>query len=122
MEHSSATLPSTPEQVKEILALPQKDWLETWTLVLQDNSLPIRPANVESTMQRFHIYAHKTLSPEAKKAIRVRRAAKTMAEMQDGVKLVNEIGGRALGKNWNKAVEVVIDADQERMNEASGGR
>jgi hypothetical protein len=114
------TLPDTPEQVKALLALPQKQWLETWELVLQDNRLPITPQNVESTMQRFHIFAHKTLSPEAKKAIRVRRAAKTMAEMQDGTKLVGEIGGKALGKNWTKAVEVVIDADQARMNASRG--
>lgn len=115
-----STLPDTPEQVKDLLALPQKQWLDTWELVLNDNKPPIRPQNVESTMQRFHIYAHKSLSPEAKKAIRVRRAAKTMAEMNDGEKLVAEIGGKALGKNWQKAVEVVIDADQARMNEQHG--
>lgn len=113
------TLPESPEQVKSILALPQKRWLEVWELVIGDNKLPITAANVESTMLRFHIYAHKKLSPEAVKAIRVRRAAKTMAEMNDGTQLVGEIGGKALGKNWTKAVEVVIDADQARLNGAA---
>jgi hypothetical protein len=112
-----AVLPETPEQVKELLALPQKQWLETWDLVLDDNQPPILPRNVESTLQRFAIFAHKKLSPEALKAIRVRRAAKTMAEMKSGTELVSEIGGRALGVNWTKAVEVVIDADQARLNE-----
>jgi hypothetical protein len=112
-----STLPDTPEQVKAMLALPQKQWLETWELVLNYCKPPILPQNVESAMQHFHIYAHKSLSPEAKKAIRVRRAAKTMAEMNNGTELVSEIGGKALGKNWNKAVEVVIDADQARLNE-----
>lgn len=112
-----SALPDTPEQVKPLLALPQKQWCDTWELVLNYCKPPVLPQNVESAMQHFHIYAHKTLSPEAVKAIRVRRAAKTMAEMSDGTKLVGEIGGKALGKNWNKAVEVVIDADQARLNE-----
>jgi hypothetical protein len=111
-------LPETPEQVKSILALPQKQWLETWELVLNDNALPISPQNVDSTLERFHIYPHKKLSPEALKAIRVRRAAKTMAEMNNGAELVAEIGGRALGTNWQRAVAVVIEADEARMNEA----
>lgn len=112
------TMPETPEQVKGILALPQKRWVETWELVLSVcKNLPITPQNVESALEHFGIYANKRLSPEALKAIRVRRAAKTMAEMSDGTKLVGEIGGRALGKNWNKAVEVVIDADNERRNQ-----
>jgi hypothetical protein len=110
------TLPETPEQVKPILALPRKKWLETWEMVLGVCKLPITPHNVESALEHFGIYANKKLSPNALKAIRVRRAAKTMAEMVDGEKLVNEIGGRALGKNWNKAVEVVIEADQARLN------
>lgn len=114
------TLPETPEQVKELLALPQKQWIEVWELVLSVCTFPIRPQNVESAMQHFGIYAHKTLSPEALKAIRVRRAAKTMAEMGSGAAVVSEIGGKALGKNWNKAVEFVIDADQERQNEQRG--
>lgn len=111
------TLPETPEQVKSILALPQKQWLETWELVINDNKLPISPQNVDSTLERFHIYPHKKLSPEAVKAIRVRRAAKTLASMNNGTELVAEIGGRALGKNWNKAVEVIIEADQARLDE-----
>lgn len=114
------TLPETPEQVKALLALPQKQWLETWELVLSVSTLPVRPHNVESAMQHFHIFANKRLSPEVTKAIRVRRAAKTMAEMKNGAELVHEIGGKALGKNWTKAVEVVIDADQERLNEQRG--
>jgi hypothetical protein len=111
-----ATLPESPEQVKGLLALPQKQWLDTWELVLNYCVPPVLPQNVVSAMEHFHIYAHKTLPPEVLKAIRVRRAAKTMAEMNDGTKLVGEIGGKALGKNWNKAVEVVIDADNERRN------
>jgi hypothetical protein len=110
------TLPETPEQVKAVLALPQKQWLETWELVLSYCSLPIRPANVEAALMHFHVYPHRRLSPEALKAIRVRRAAKTLADMQNGEQLVAEIGAKALGKNWAKAVEVVIDADQARLN------
>jgi hypothetical protein len=110
------TLPETPEQVKPIMALPQKKWLETWEMVLGLCKFPITPQNVESAMEHLGIYANKKLSQEALKAIRLRRAAKTMAEFEDGGKLVHEIGGKALGKNWNKAVEVVIEADQARMN------
>lgn len=111
-------LPETPEQVKAILALPQKQWLETWDLVTATAGKDlVNAAHVDAVMTRFHIYARKRLSPEAMKAIRVRRAAKTMAEMEDGERLVGEIGGKALGKNWNKAVEVVIEADQARLNE-----
>jgi hypothetical protein len=111
------TLPETPENVKPILALPQKQWLDVWQLVIDcADSKPINAQHCESTMLRFHIYANKNLSPEAAKAIKVRRAAKTMAEMNNGTELVNEIGGRALGKNWTKAVEVVIDADQARLD------
>lgn len=110
------TLPETPEQVKALLALPKKRWLETWELVISLCKYPILPQNVESAMEHFGIYANKKLAPEALKAIRVRRAAKTIAEMGDGAQLVGEIGGRALGKNWDKAVEVVIEADQARMN------
>lgn len=111
------TMPESPEQVKPLLTLPQKRWIETWTLVLSVCKFPITPHNVESAMEHFGIFANKKLSPEARKAIRVRRAAKTMAEMSNGTELVHEIGGRALGKNWTKAVEVVIDADNERRNE-----
>lgn len=117
VEQQYTTLPDTPEQVKALLALPQKQWLETWELVLSVAPPPVLPQNVESAMEHFGIFAHKKLSPEALKAIRVRRAAKTMAEMSDGASLVAEIGGKALGKNWSKAVEVVIDADQARLNE-----
>lgn len=111
------TLPETPDAVKPLLALPRKQWLEVWELVVNYCKHPITASAVEATMQHFHIYANKKLSPEALKAIRVRRAAKVMAEMHDGEKLVSEIGGRALGKNWGKAVEVVISADQARLNE-----
>lgn len=111
------TLPETPEQVKAILALPQKQWLETWELVLAYVSFPIRPSNVEAAMQHFHIYANKRVPPDVLKAQRVRRAAKTLAGMESGEKLVEEIGARGLGKNWGKAVEVVIEADQARMDE-----
>jgi hypothetical protein len=113
------TLPETPEQVKPIMALPQKKWLETWEMVLGVCKFPITPQNVESALQHFGIYANKRLSPEARKAIRLRRAAKTMAEAGEGSAVVSQIGGRALGKRWDAAVKFVIDADQERMNQMS---
>jgi hypothetical protein len=111
------TLPETPEQVKAVLALPQKQWVETWELVLAFCSLPIRPSNVEAALQHFHIYANKRVPPDVLKAQRVRRAAKTLAGMENGEQLVAEIGGNGLGKNWEKAVEVVIDAHQAKLNE-----
>lgn len=111
-------LPETPEQVRTLVKLPRIKWAEAWQFVLDDNGKPpITPQNVESTLSRFGLGRHKILSPEAKKAIRVRRAAKVIAECEDGAKLVGEIGARALGKSWEKAVEVVIDADTARMNE-----
>src|SRR5687767_11380497 len=55
------TLPESPEQVKAILALPQKKWLEAWEFVLNDNTLPILPQNVESTLARFGIFANKKI-------------------------------------------------------------
>ena len=43
-----------------------------------------------------------------------------LAEQGDGEKLVEHIGSEGLGKDWNKAVEVTIDADQARMNAEKG--
>jgi hypothetical protein len=110
------TLPETAEQVRPILALSHRLWLEVWELCVCYADGPINARHCEGVMMHFGINARKKLSPDAIKAIRVRRAAKTMAEMKDGQALVTEIGGRALGKNWNKAVEVVIDADQARLD------
>lgn len=110
------TLPETPEQVKALLALPKKRWLETWEMILSICKLPILPQNVESAMEHFGIYANKKLPPDALKAIRVRRASKTLADVGSGEQLVQDIGPRALGKHFDKAVEVVIDAHQARLN------
>lgn len=115
------TLPDTPEQVKALLALPQRAWLETWELVCNYCKAPITPQNVESCMQHFKIFARKSVPPDVLKGIQVRRAAKTLAGMKDGEKLVHEIGTRGLGAKWDEAVRVVIDADQERMNQVTRG-
>jgi hypothetical protein len=109
-------MPETPEQVKEILALPQHQWVETWLLVLNYCKPPITPGNVVSCLQHFKVYARKALSPTVRKAIRVRRAARTMSEMENGSDLVSEIGSKALGANWDDAVRVTIEADQARMD------
>lgn len=111
-----ATLPDTPEQCKPLLALPQKQWLETWELVCDYCKPPITAANVAGCLEHFGIFANKRIPPDVLKGMRVRRAAKTLAEVGNGEQLVGEIGPRGLGKNWNKAVEVVIDADQARLN------
>jgi hypothetical protein len=110
------TLPETPEQVKAILALPQKDWLETWELVCNYCELPITPQNVEACLEHFKIFGKKKIPPDILKGIRLRRAAKTVAQFEDGEKLASELGPRGLGKNWDQAVRVVIDADNEKRN------
>jgi hypothetical protein len=111
-------LPETPEQVKALVRLPRVKWAEAWQFVLDDNGRPpITPQNVESTLSRFGLSGHKVLSPEAKKAIRLRRAAKVIADCEDGTQLVQEIGARGLGKNWDSAVRVTIEADQARMDQ-----
>jgi hypothetical protein len=114
------TLPETPEQVKPILALPHRLWLEVWQLCIDYADGVITAKHCEGVMMHFGINARRRLSPEALKAIRVRRAAKTMADMRNGEQLVSEIGAQSLGSNWERAVEVVIDADQARMNERRG--
>jgi hypothetical protein len=109
-------LPDTPEQCKPLLALPKKQWLETWELVVDTADGPINAQHVESTMRRFRIFARKGIPPDVQAGIRVRRAAKTMAEFGDGERLVETVGERGLGNDWKDAVRVTIDADQARMN------
>lgn len=116
-KESTGALPETPESVKTILALPQKAWLETWELVTNYCKPPITAQNIAACLEHFKIFAHKRVPPEVLKAIQVRRAAKTLANMGDGEQLVQQIGANGLGAKWNEAVRVVIDADQERMNQ-----
>lgn len=116
-------LPDTPENVKPLLSLAQKHWLDVWRLVLDCtgasmNGGPkiINAASVQAVMDRFGIVAHKKLPEHVLKGQRVRRAAKTMAEIGDGEALVGQVGKRGLGKYWDDGVRVVIEADQARMD------
>lgn len=110
-------LPETPENVKPILGLAQKYWLDVWRLVLDSNgSAMVNAANVQAVMDRFGILAQRKLPQHVLNGQRVRRAAKTMAEFGDGEQLVEQVGKRALGKHWQDGVRVTIEADQARMD------
>lgn len=109
-------IPDAPENVKPILALAKKHWLDAWRLCVHYADGPINADHCEATLDHFGMYARKKLPPHVLNGQRVRRAAKTMAEFEDGEKLVTQIGADGLGRKWDDAVRVVIDADQARMN------
>ena len=109
-------LPETPENVRPILSLPQKAWIEIWELVVSCATGPINAKHCEAVMQRFNVYSRKKIPPDVLAGMRLRRAAKTMAGFEDGEKVAGQVGKNGFGKIWDDAVRVTIDADQAKRN------
>lgn len=111
-------LPETPEQVAPLLALPRKRWLEAWELVLDVSGGEVTARTIQGVFERFGICVRRRVPPHILRGIRVRRAAKALAAEADGEALALELGRRGLGRHWDDAVRVVIDADQTVRTEA----
>ena len=109
-------LPDTPDNIQPVLNLPQKRWVEAWELCLAHANGTINKKHCLATLDHYGLIARRKIPPHILKARQVRKAAETMAGFEDGEKLVDDIGPKALGKNWDKAVAVTIDADQARMD------
>ena len=110
-------MPRSPECVKPILELAQKYWLDVWRICLQySDGRPINAKYCLATMDQFGFVARKRIPDKILKGRKVRRAAKTLAEIEDGEALVDEIGPSGLGHDWDMAVRVAIDADQAKRN------
>ena len=112
-------LPDAPDNVAPILRLTQKRWLEVWQMAVNYQDGAINAQYCESVMSQFGVIKDKKLPPHVINGMRVRKAAKTMAEIGDGEALVDQVGTRGLGKSWDECVKVVIDADQARMDRDS---
>jgi len=114
--------PAAPDVVSNILSLlPQKEWLFTWQLCI-DKSLNdgcrsrLNAKHIRGVMDFYGMGVRRRIPDSVLKARKVRKAAKTMAEIGDGEALVNEIGVQALGHDWDMGVRVTIDADQAKMD------
>ena len=110
-------IPETPETVAPIFRLAQKRWLQVWQMVRQYAEAPYTSDDCQGIMNHFGIYPNDRPPEHVVKGRKIRRAAKTIAEMKDGTELVREIGGDALGDDWDDAVRVAVDADCERRSE-----
>lgn len=114
-------LPDTPENVKPVLALAQKRWMDAWALCVQYADGPINASHCEATLSQFGFIARRRLPDHVLNGQRVRKAAKTLAEVGDGENLVDQIGSRGLGKHWDDGMRVAIDMDQAKWNRERGG-
>ena len=113
-------LPETPENVQPILLLPRGQWIDAWSRCCEFAEGHMTAQFCRATLDHFGYGGRKTVPPHVLKARRTRKAMETLAELGDGEKLVDEIGTKALGKNWDKGVRTVIDADQRRMEKDRG--
>jgi hypothetical protein len=108
-------IPASPDVIAPLLKLPQGRWLDTWRMCIDYN---VRTAkSMTALFENFGIGGNKRTPQWVLNGHRVRKAAKTLAELGDGGKLVDEIGAKGLGRDWDAAVSVVIDADTARMDE-----
>lgn len=108
-------LPISPDTVTPVLRLQQSRWMEVWAIC---SSYDAKTKNeIQSLLAHLGIGNSKRIPQYILNGRRVRKAAETLAEFNDGEKLVDEIGPDALGKNWDEAVRVTIDADQAKMDE-----
>lgn len=116
-------VPDCPDNVQPILGLAQKDWIYAYQLCLDKSKdengfrfTEMTHKHILDTLSFYGIGIRRRVPEIVLKARKVRAAAKTMAEMGDGEKLVEDIGAAALGHDWDMAVAVTIDADQAKMN------
>jgi len=111
-------IPDSPDNVKPILELAQKHWIDTWILCIDkaDGSLTLSHKHIKSVLDYYGIGIKRRVPASILKARKVRAAAKTMADIGDGEALVDEIGVTGLGHDWDLGVKVTIDADQAKMD------
>lgn len=109
-------VPTSPDVVKPILELPMKRWIETWIICIDKAGCNPDNKSIRATMDFFGIGVRRRVPKSVLKTRKVRAAAKTLAEMGDGEKLVEEIGPAGLGHDWDMGLRVAIDADQAKMN------
>jgi hypothetical protein len=108
-------MPASPDVIAPLLKLPQGRWMDTWRMCIDYD---VRTAkSMTALFENFGIGGNKRTPQWVINGNRVRKAAKTLAEFGDGGQLVDEIGAKSLGRNWEKAVAVVISADEARMDE-----
>lgn len=111
-------VPSSPDNIMPILKLKQRGWIDTWRICLDlAEGKAVNATHCKATMDYYGIGIKYRCPPAILKARKLRKATNVMADMGDGEKLVEEIGRDGLGANWDAAVEVMIDADQAKMNE-----
>lgn len=107
-------LPDSPDNIKPILELRKRDWADVWAMCVQHHA--VNAKDYQALLAHLGIISRRKIPPSVLKTKKVRKAVETMAGLQDGEALVDEIGPDGLGPKWDDAVKVVIDADQERMN------
>lgn len=113
---AEVTRPDHPENVAPILSLPKKQWLDAWEIVCSMQQWKdLNAKNVKACMDRMGI-APKRTPKHIIERMKIQRAAKTFAEIDDGQKLANVLGPKGFGRNWDGAVHNVIEADQARMD------
>jgi len=115
-------IPGSPENVRPILMLPQKRWLEIWAICINYADGPINAKHCTATMEQFGFIARKKIPEKILNSRRVRHAAKTMAQFKDGEALVEQVGVKGLGGDWDMAVRVTIDADQAKTGKQKARR
>jgi hypothetical protein len=95
--------------------------MNAWLLCVDySDGKPINASHCQATMDHFGIIANRRIPEHVLRKNRVQKAAGALAAFGDGEKLADEIGVNGFGKDWSKAVDVVMDAEQERMNLNAG--
>ena len=112
-------MPDTPDNIAPLLNLPQKQWLDAWEMVCAHHKGYINAVGVLSTLDFYGLGVRRRVPAKILKARKIQAAARTLAHEHDGEKLVEDIGAKGLGHDWDMAVKVVIDADQAKMDKNS---
>ena len=113
--------PSSPDNVAPILQLTQKRWVDCYRYCVNFN----RPESLnaercKAAIEHAGVSIRRRVPPHVLKSSRVKKCAETLAALEDGEKLVEEIGANGFGDAWDKAVKIVIDADQKRSGVKAG--
>lgn len=109
-------LPTSPENCAPILKLAQKQWLSAWQMVLSlAGNSPVNAKHCESALAHLGIYARKRPPEHVVEAGRVRRSMKNLASIKDAESLVEKVGPRGLGKDFEAGMFNAIELDQARM-------
>ena len=111
-------IPDSPDNIKPILDVAKKRWMDSWRICLDHaGDQLINAEHCKATMEYYGMGVRHKVPPKVLKGQRIRRATKTIAGMEDGTELVNDVGVGGLGHDWDVAMEVMIDADQAKMND-----